>query len=321
MVIVQLAFGLSPATWIGDSLSIIGGLTLKNLTLPGTHDSGTYFLTDTPMPGDKSEFWTVLYELADLLDKDVGLVAKDWAQSQDQDFYQQMQGGIRYFDLRAGWQSLTQTWVTFHFVEGYPVQYLLGNISQYLKDYPSEIVVVEMSHFDGFPTENAIESLKQMVLNTLGPFLQPVDLNFSFTVNQMITTGKRALVTMASGFDNTIIWPPSTFYGSYADSPDIKKMIDYNNKTVELFMSQDWPGQLFQISWTLTPDTNTVLDTVIPWKPHTLIQLADYGNIALPSFYTEMKKYGWRMGNILLIDHYEKSNILQVVWGFNGIPY
>lgn len=149
ILILPLVLSLNPATWIGDNLSIIGDKTLKNLTIPGTHDSGTYWLTTAPMPGDQSALWEDLYELADILDKDVGLIAKEWAQSQDKNFYQQMQGGIRYFDLRAGWQKNTKEWVTYHFVEGSPVQYLLGNISSYLHDYPNEIVIVEMSHFEG----------------------------------------------------------------------------------------------------------------------------------------------------------------------------
>jgi hypothetical protein len=256
-----------------------------------------------------------------MVDRDAGIIAKEWAQTQDQDFYQQMQGGIRYFDLRAGWQKNTKTWVTFHFVEGSPVQYLLGNISAYLKDYPNEIVIVEMSHFEGFPTSDDINILKTMVLNTLGPYLAPVDLTFSFTINQMISTGKRAMVTMEQAYDMVTIWPPSAIYNTYADTPDLKKMIMFNNQTVNTFMKGTWPETLFKVSWTLTANTDTVLESVLPWKSHTLLQLANHANKALPSFDTEMKNYGWRMGNILIIDHYETSIVLKTVCGFNKIPY
>lgn len=319
ILILPLVLSLNPATWIGDNLSIIGDKTLKNLTIPGTHDSGTYWLTTAPMPGDQSALWEDLYELADILDKDVGLIAKEWAQSQDKNFYQQMQGGIRYFDLRAGWQKNTKEWVTYHFVEGSPVQYLLGNISSYLHDYPNEIVIVEMSHFEGSPTPAEITSLKNMVLNTLGPYLAPVDLSFSFTINQMVTTGKRALVTMEQDYDSVSIWPPSAIHNTYADTPDLKMMVEYNNKTVAKFMNSTWPGTLFKISWTLTPDTDTVLESVLPWKPNTLLKLANNANKALPSFDTQMKNYGWRTGNILIIDHFENSEVLKVACGFNGI--
>lgn len=46
--------GPNTETWIGNSMQYIGNKTLKQLTLPGTHDSGTYWLSDVPLPGDGS---------------------------------------------------------------------------------------------------------------------------------------------------------------------------------------------------------------------------------------------------------------------------
>ena len=302
-------------------MSIIGGNTLKSITLPGTHDSGTYYLTETPMPGDTSGLYEVIYEVAAELDKSVGELSVEWGQTQDETFYNQMKGGIRYFDLRSGWYNKANEWVTFHFVIGSPVQQLLQNISQYLHDYPTEIVVVEISHFDGYPSAANITTLKNMVLSILGTYLYPVDLSYSFTISAMVNSGKRAIVTMEQGYDNINIWPPGAIYNTYANTPDIQKMVAFNNQTVQQFMNGTWPGTLFKISWTLTANAETVTDTVIPFKPHSLIQLADSGNKVLPSFWISMKKNNWRMGNILIIDHFEASAIMDTIWSMNGIPY
>lgn len=323
MWLISLLVGLGncvdPSNWVGQSLGVIGNLTLKQITLPGTHDSGTYYLTAVPMPGDQSNFWEEVYKLADATDSDVGKIVEAWAKSQDQIFYQQLMGGIRYFDLRSGWNKTTNTWVTFHFVEGSPVQYLLSNISQFVQSHTQEIVIVEMSHFEGYPTSADITMLRNMVLNTLGSYLYPVDLSFNFTINDMINSNKRILLTMDQGYDNKIIWPPNTIYNTYADTSDLNKMIEYNNKTVQLFMQNTWPNQVFKVSWTLTPGGTCISESILPWKPHSLIELADHGNKALPSFYNSIRKNNWRMGNILIIDHYETSAILQVVLDMNGI--
>lgn len=317
----QLAFSISPATWISDSLAYIGDKSLKNLTLPGTHDSGTYYLTDVPMPGDTSGLNEFLFKVAVDLDVSFGEVAISWGRSQDQNFYQQMQGGIRYFDLRSGWDKAKNEWVTFHFVIGSPVQYLLQNISQYLNDYPKEIVIVEMTHFEGYPTSADVTALKNMVVDILGKYMYPVDLTFGFTVNSMVNSGKRALVTMEQGADGVSIWPPGAIYNTYADSPNLEEMMAYNNRTVAKYMNGTWPQQLFKVSWTLTPNATSILDTVIPWKPHSLIELANTADKALPSFWIKIKKLGWKMGNILIIDHYEYSDIVKIIWESNGIPY
>lgn len=316
---VASGWSLNPETWIGDGLPIIGGLSVKNLTIPGTHDSGSYYLTPADMPGDASEFWDAVYTLANELDKSVGEVALLWSRTQDLNFYQQMQGGIRYFDLRAGYNKTTSTWVTFHFLQGAPVIELLQNISEYMKTYRSEIVIIEISHFRGNPTEQNIIELKNLVYQILGPLLCPVDLNFGFNIGQMVSSGQRALVTMESGFDGKFIWPPDAIYNTYADTPDLGKMIVFNNETVQRFEKEGCSGCLFKISWTLTAGNKEILESVVPWKPHSLIELADHANKALPSFWNSIKKNKWRMGNVLIIDHFESSQIMNVVWSNNGL--
>jgi hypothetical protein len=319
LISISSAFGLYPATWIGDALSVIGNLTLKQVTLPGTHDSGAYYLGNAPIPGEDFSETEQIFLVAEELDLPVEVVTRNWALTQTQNFYDQMKGGIRYFDLRSGWYNPANQWFTFHFVIGNPVEYLLRNISNYLNDYPTEIVIVEMSHFDGYPNQSDVDSLKVLVLDILGKYLYPVDLSFNFTINDMVRSGKRALVTMEQDYDNITLWPPDTIYNTYADSPDLKTMLSFNIATAQQFMNSTWPGQLFKVSWTLTADSQTILDSVLPWKPHTLIQLADIANPALPSFWSTIKKNNWKPGNILIIDDYTKSQIIEVIWSINSI--
>ena len=140
-------------------------------------------MTETPLPGSISPLDDILLLVAERLDRSFGSIAIDWGKSQDQTFYQQMQGGIRYFDLRAGWDIYNLQWVTFHTVIGSPVQLLLNNVSYYLHDYPTEIVILEISHFDGSPSDKDIQTLKNMVLDTLGPYLHAVDTSFRFSIS------------------------------------------------------------------------------------------------------------------------------------------
>jgi len=311
---------VNPSTWISDSLSVLSGKTLKEITLPGTHDSGSYKLTWLPMPGAESAKLEAAAKVAEELFVPTEWVIKDWARSQDEDFYSQMQGGIRYFDLRCGWDNSTQQWRTFHFLIGNPIDSLLQGISKFLKEYPKEIVVVETSHYDGSPSENNVEALRDLVLEHLGEYLFPVNLSFNFTVGDMISSGKRAIVTMDhKDYKAYNIWPGDTIYNTYADSNNLETMISYNNKTVEYFETGKWGKGLFKISWTLTPNEETILETLLFWKPHSLIELADTANPALPQFVKSITCKNWRTGNILIIDHYDKSSILEVVLEMNGI--
>lgn len=111
---------------------------------------------------------------------------------------------MRYFDLRAGWDNSTNTWVTFHYLVGSPINEILGNISFFMKEFQSEIIIVEISHFDGNPTETDVQKLRDLVLEILGSYIFPIDLSFNFTISDMVNSGKRAIITMESGFEDDI---------------------------------------------------------------------------------------------------------------------
>jgi hypothetical protein len=76
--------------------------TLAQLTLPGSHDSASYKLKRTIMPGSLPLPLYLIVQLA----ADAGISAADyvihWAMSQDMDITRQLDHGIRFLDLRAG---------------------------------------------------------------------------------------------------------------------------------------------------------------------------------------------------------------------------
>lgn len=94
---------LSGKTWMTDIASYIGDFKLNELVIPGTHDSGTYGVsaTSTIAPNqDIPEWVNAVYALglSGLLVMEV--IAK-WAKTQGYTIAQQLDHGIRYFDLRV----------------------------------------------------------------------------------------------------------------------------------------------------------------------------------------------------------------------------
>lgn len=318
-ILLTCSFSLNPETWIEDSYENLKHKSLKEITLPGTHDSGSYYLTDIIEEGEDTLFWEAIYTIANMQNRNVGKKIIDWTKTQDLNLYEQMQAGARYVDLRAGWNKTTSSWVTFHFVQGSPLIELLQNISKFLKDYPKEIVVVEISHFRGEPTLDDIKDLKNMVLDVLGEYLHPVDREFKFTVGDMVSKGLRAVVTMSKEFDNLRIWPPKSIFNTFADTPDLDKMIEFNNKTLQEFMKNGCDRCLFKVSWTLTTTKLNILESLQPWKPQTLMHYANKANAALPEFWDNTKSLKLMMGNILIIDSFENSEIMKVIWESNGL--
>ncbi|CAG9315127.1 unnamed protein product [Blepharisma stoltei] len=311
---------INPASWMSDSLEFIGQKTLKEITLPGTHDSGAYWLGDVWMPDAGSDWPNEAAAVGQKIGKNETWVTRNFALAQDQNLYQQLLGGIRYLDIRSGWDNTTNQWVTFHYLCGSPITELFGNISKFMEEYKNEILVLEVSHFSGFPSHQNIRDLRAMIIEYFGEFIYPVNLSFNFTINDMIESGKTVIVTMSEE-DSAPIWPGDTIYNTYANSPIIRKMIKFNKDTVQQYMSSTWPNQIFKVSWTLTPNAQTILDSIKFLKPHTLIQLADLGNPFLPEFWKSLKHEHYQVGNILIIDHYEQSSIMAVIYDMNGITF
>jgi hypothetical protein len=109
-----------------------------------------------------------------------------------------MYGGIRYFDLRCGWDATIQQWRTFHFEFGTPIETLISQIAQFLTDYTSEIVIIEASHFDGDPTDDDKRTLAEILITHLGGVMYAREDNMAFTINDMVSSGHRAIVTFDS---------------------------------------------------------------------------------------------------------------------------
>lgn len=321
VLLLAIVGAISPSTWIGDSMSVLGDKTLKQVLLTGTHDSGSFYLTNNLMVGAADPKLEELIEIAEKLNVPIEDIITPWGRSQDQTFYEQMSGGIRYFDLRAGWDNVTQCWRAFHFESGLPVQTLLNDIRQFLLTYPTEIVVVETSHFWGNPSEENIRLLADILMLELGDMMYPNDNGaFALTINEMVTSNQRAVVTMETIIgEYPLIFNGDVIYNTYANSDKVDAMMAFNNATVQQFMNSTWPGQLFKLSWTLTPAADVIMEGVLIDHPHSLMELADVANPHLPAFWLGVKQKGWGLGNIIIIDHYEESKILEVVLDANGI--
>lgn len=96
---------------------------LKDILIPGSHDSGTYSMA--PSTG-------------------LNLIGKA-AQTQEMNIYNQAKVGARYFNIRA--RALSESVVVSHgVVNGCKVSKVLKSFLNFIKDNPSEVIVLRISH-------------------------------------------------------------------------------------------------------------------------------------------------------------------------------
>ncbi|EDW04028.1 PI-PLC X domain-containing protein 1 [Drosophila grimshawi] len=114
--------------WMNEMRAVLGGLRLRDLFIPGTHDSGSY----------RPNFDPLLRE---------SLVTK-YALTQDDDIRGQLLHGARYLDIRVGYFSPAEE--KFFIYHGITKQRPLNEVIQQVKDFvlaTNEIVIFGLKEF------------------------------------------------------------------------------------------------------------------------------------------------------------------------------
>ncbi len=108
--------------WMEKYSNLLGRLTLTEMTLPGTHDSGTH--------------------------RPVSQVGSVWIKCQTQSLSQQLQCGIRVLDLRIGQKSpgdyiiCHDTWHT-----SYSLAHALKEVTEFVDKSSKEVVILDFHRF------------------------------------------------------------------------------------------------------------------------------------------------------------------------------
>lgn len=311
---------INNSIWMQQLLPYISHLHLFNLTLPGTHDSGTYILTSALSPDPTgNKVLDALVKLAERLGIPLQDVIIPWAIAQSKSLHDQAEDGMRYFDIRAAYNGTD--WCSYHFDLGLSIHFHLSGLSSFLISHPNEIMVIEVSHLASPNlTQQNLNDLRDMLINIFGSMLYPRTTDFAAkTIGDMIATNQRVIVTLSD--DHTIanytqLWPGSSMINSYANSDSLSNMTLYNWNQVFKFnsLSSLPTNALYKLSWTLTPQVSTIVDSVLPSKPKSLRQLADIGNRGLLGFAHTAFSQGWKLCQLLLIDFQDRSEIMPVIF-------
>eukprot|EP00892_Ulva_mutabilis_P006794 jgi/Ulvmu1/4487/UM002_0212.1 len=292
------------ARWMAENSDIISSMSLLNLTLPGSHDSAAYDLNGHIMPGELP--WAIRQIL--LVAESLGLPPEQyiikWSESQSLKLPEQLRSGIRFLDLRAGYNG--SMWVACHTAEGPPVQQLFEAIDDFLNNHEQEVLVVELTHtFNG---EDQLSQLASVISQKLGHHIAPC-CGLERTMQEFWDDGRRLVfVSSVPCKDTCLWWPPEAIHNSYANTDEMDVMWYYNQDVLDLYRLNT--TSLFKLSWTLTPQVTTLLHGLFAY-PSTLAELAQQANRLLPDFIDAALAEG-RTGfpQILIADEFQDSYLV-----------
>jgi hypothetical protein len=280
------------ADWMAEQLSSYRDVTLSEIVLPAAHDAGMY----TASLGGKA---------------------------QDRTIYEQLSGGIRFFDLRPD-RSLR---IVHGVSDGPLVQDVLNDVKKFMAEGHRELVILKFSHYAGFD-DNYYRKLVQLIVDTIGPYLLPKTWTGRLAdakLSSMIEQRGKVLVVCSNDYpvripENGIYtyrdWDSKdvsiadlTVYDVYTNTLEFKKMEGDQLSKFDRFdgkcESSTTPCDLFLFSWTLTPVSN-VSDASNQCNPF-------LGEV---SARLNVNSHG-KIPNLLFVDFFENSRVTDIAITLN----
>lgn len=301
------------AIWMQERLKTLGSRQLGALVLPASHDSSMY--RSGPI--------------------------ESLARTQDLSIFDQLEYGIRYFDLRVRWTG--SKFVMFHGpVDGPDLSDILEGIKRYANFGHKEVAILKFSHFKDI--DNTIyKQFTTQVNDAIGNWLVKSKVAgkrlAQMTVNEYVSNGTALLAVVDD--DYAIAEPKPGFwiyrdaewdgdahgssydpavgdlrvYDVYSDTIFVDTMVEnqrakfaaYNGTCAK---NRAVPCDMYLMSWTLTPPTD-VWDVS---KAANRILGEQMTQISVPNGHNQII-------NMIYVDYVEYARVTDVVLFQNGVPF
>ena len=176
--------------WMKDLSPYINNLNINNIVLPGTHDSGTSSVTSSsPFSPDAADVIKKINWMGP------GTVA-GLAKTQDKNIKQQLELGVRYFDLRVAPNPNSNNELYFvHSKYGDSVSMTIKDIKSFLEKHDREVIILDFQHFYGMNKDN-YQELMTLLRDNLKNYMAPAQkktLNKK-TLKNLCDNNKRVIV-------------------------------------------------------------------------------------------------------------------------------
>uniref|UniRef100_A0A1A9ZR28 Phosphatidylinositol-specific phospholipase C X domain-containing protein n=1 Tax=Glossina pallidipes TaxID=7398 RepID=A0A1A9ZR28_GLOPL len=281
-------------TWMNDLRSYIGGLRIRDLFVPGTHDSGSYRMNFDPLIKET--------------------VVTKYALAQDEDVHSQLMHGIRYLDIRIGYyRNLIHT---FYINHGITRQMPLIDVINQVKDFvqeTNEIVIFGMKEFPiGFGRNLTIHHvLVEYLKEHFGDFIVHPSATWRASLNDI--WHRKQNVILAYDKASIVMQYPYLLFGSVEQRwgnvqtwPELENFLKFINSFDVARLSSRPVADMAE----LTPDAWGVIVN----KYGGLRKMADRVNWRISQLYRD---YLGANANIVAVDFYRGTNLVDLALEWN----
>ncbi len=290
------------ANWMGRLYQDHPDTRLRDIIIPGTHDSATYNIyKNSPFPAGTSK----LFKLAK---KTVANMSK----TQNKDIYWQLLRGVRYLDLRV--TDYQNELYIVHGMISVDLETVLKDIRKFRKEYPREIIFID---FQKMPKPKYFSKLHELIQKYLGEFLYfrkiaPANLSFKHFWRR----GRSILAIMNNA--NFV----KTYHGYFNRAGFLKS--DWANTIIrptlklklKKFFKEQGPEKFHVGYFTLTPNTKYIVKGVFRKRKYNAYKLNKKIFNSPGKWLPDWAGQDIKM-NIIAVDFEAESNLVGTVLRLN----
>ncbi|KAH0553676.1 hypothetical protein KQX54_003394 [Cotesia glomerata] len=285
----------SHANWMHDNRKIIENMTLAQLFIPGTHNSGSYRYESPPTILDR---YTV---------------------TQEKSVMDQLLTGIRYLDIRPCIVG-NKYWVCHGTFAMQPLDEIITNIKDFL-DNTMEIVIINFKEFpQGFETFESHSNFLNYILDEFeGYFLETFQAHQK-TLGEIWKSNKRLIFSYVFEFEGVIYRFWTSVYQLWGDVKNVEELESFVNESessAKLESNREFSKtNLRAVMAEITLDSSMILvDAALSYFGRGRKSLRELAVQTGPLVTMWYKKRHFKTANIVAVDFIDATGIIEVaIW-------
>ncbi|WDE07930.1 phosphatidylinositol-specific phospholipase C domain-containing protein [Thalassomonas viridans] len=306
--------------WIGQVFENRGDTRLRDMVIPGTHDSGTYNMHSGSDLSPDAESWAPY--VTGLLGQAGGHIIAKWGRTQSHDIKTMLEKGIRHFDLRI--KKHQGEFVIVHTMVAMKVSDVLAQVSQFAQAHPKEPVILEVAKTPDSSDMPALLDLFDLYLGKRKPnnSIKAADLTLSDLWQDSAGDGQNdnvVVVWTSSSEDGKArgYFGAENFTGTWANTENYGELRDRLLAGLKTAPTD----KLFYSAFTYTPTAGTIIKDAIGFgKKRSLLNWSqDFLRPYLGELVPGWAQAGYRP-NIMTADFFEYTAMIPTALQLNTLP-
>nr|XP_003703232.1 PREDICTED: PI-PLC X domain-containing protein 3 [Megachile rotundata] len=219
--------------WMTRLPEALKTVPIIHLAIPGSHNTMTYTISKNNGVGpDEPRYIRALGRYCSIVSKPIIF---NWSITQHDNVKDQLNGGIRYLDLRVATKPQNGDIYFVHGLYGSKIYQPLQEVAGWLSSHSNEIVILDFQHFYSF-SEMDHRHLVETIFRIFQTKLCPIASTFNhITLNWLALERYQVIVIYrniyAQNYSN--LWPSGLWRTPWPNTVHVRELIDFLNAELQ----------------------------------------------------------------------------------------